>query len=895
MPSSPSYDVYVVAHTHWDREWYHPAGRFRQRLVAMVDELLADDALTPEAPFLLDGQCTVLVDYLAERPEHREKLAELLRSRALEAGPWYVLADELIPSGESLVRNLLAGARTLREFGAHAPPVLYSPDAFGHPAVLPAIAQGFALSVCILWRGLGGLSWPDGDLFHWRSRDGTNLLVHHLPPDGYEFGSGIPLERDRLAHWWSGKRAILASRARSAVLLLTAGADHHAPPRALDQRLAALSEVARPDRVHRSSLRQFAATLCATEPNAPPAVITGELRDSAGHCWSLRGTLGVRSMLKRRHALVERLLLRDAEPWVALSQAAGREPPAPLVHASWRRVLECQPHDTLCGCAADEVARAMHVRLEDAKTQGRGLREDALLQLLGHDREAARERAARWTPVLVVRNRAARPRRGVACVELLRFVRDVPVGPGSASAPSRSGGEWEPRVEGLGAVQELGRSVRHDRTESPRHYPDDDLVESVRVAAWVDTVPGYTVRCFPVVESQESIPTAALPDGVAPASAGAHWIGNGRVGVEVRDGIMRVGRLAPDSGCVTLHFEDVGDAGDLYTHSAVGEPLRFEQCSDAQVTEHGPLRATLSVRYRLTVPSASQRSGRSTRQVTLPIELRASVHAGEEFARLDLSGKNRARDHRLRLVLRTPLSGDDVHADAAFGTVRRSRSAPPATPNEIPPATSPLHRHVTLARDAESVTLLSDGLTEYEATPDGALCLTLLRAVGELSRDDLPERAGHAGWPLSTPDAQQQGRFGARFGILLATSPPAAREMIVEHAAEDFLLPLVGGTLRSALARYPDAGGITLEGDGLAFSCCKPADVGDAIVLRCVNLHGDARSGRWRFDFPVAAAALARLDETPLEPLGLDGGSVPFRAPPFGIITVIISPKRSAS
>ena len=26
--------VCVLAHTHWDREWYHPAGRFRQQLVA---------------------------------------------------------------------------------------------------------------------------------------------------------------------------------------------------------------------------------------------------------------------------------------------------------------------------------------------------------------------------------------------------------------------------------------------------------------------------------------------------------------------------------------------------------------------------------------------------------------------------------------------------------------------------------------------------------------------------------------------------------------------------------------------------------------------------------------------------------------------------------------------
>src|SRR5215210_4812637 len=116
--------VFVVAHTHWDREWYHPAGRFRHRLVALIDELLNDPPV-PDASFLLDGQAIILDDYLEIRPERRAELAGLLREGRLEAGPWYVLADELIPSGEALTRNLFAGRRVLRRFEATSPPVLY--------------------------------------------------------------------------------------------------------------------------------------------------------------------------------------------------------------------------------------------------------------------------------------------------------------------------------------------------------------------------------------------------------------------------------------------------------------------------------------------------------------------------------------------------------------------------------------------------------------------------------------------------------------------------------------------------------------------------------------------------------------------------------------------------
>ena len=54
----------VIAHTHWDREWYHPAGHFRHRLVALVDELLDDPPPHGES-FLLDGQAILLDDYLA--------------------------------------------------------------------------------------------------------------------------------------------------------------------------------------------------------------------------------------------------------------------------------------------------------------------------------------------------------------------------------------------------------------------------------------------------------------------------------------------------------------------------------------------------------------------------------------------------------------------------------------------------------------------------------------------------------------------------------------------------------------------------------------------------------------------------------------------------------------
>ncbi len=98
------------------------------------------------------------------------------------AGPWFVLADGLIPGGESLVRNLFAGRRTLARLGAVPPPVLYAPDAFGHPAAHPTIAAGFGFGMAIVWRGYGGSRWPSGDAAWWVAADGSRVLLYHLPP-----------------------------------------------------------------------------------------------------------------------------------------------------------------------------------------------------------------------------------------------------------------------------------------------------------------------------------------------------------------------------------------------------------------------------------------------------------------------------------------------------------------------------------------------------------------------------------------------------------------------------------------------------------------------------------------------------------------------------------------
>lgn len=208
---------------------------------------------------------------------------------------------------------------------------------------------------------------------------------------------------------------------------------------------------------------------------------------------------------------------------------------------------------------------------------------------------------------------------------------------------------------------------------------------------------------------------------------------------------------------------------------------------------------------------------------------------------------------------------------------------------ERPVPTAPLHRYVSLYNAKRGATVYSDGCTEYE-TRDNAIHVTLLRCVGELSRNDLPERPGHAGWPAPTPEAQCIGLFQAEFGLALHGPRSSAVIEEIERVADDVLFPLTGETLRSALRIPEPVEGAELLGDGLSFCALKETEDGEGLVLRCVNCLDRPVAGEWRLSdrLRLSEAHRARLDETELERLETAGNSVRFIAAANEVVTILV-------
>jgi alpha-mannosidase len=326
-----------------------------------------------------------------------------------------------------------------------------------------------------------------------------------------------------------------------------------------------------------------------------------------------------------------------------------------------------------------------------------------------------------------------------------------------------------------------------------------------------------------------------------------------------------------------IAFERARDVGDLYT-PAIRESLDAPRLSRVRLIHHGPLRGEIAIDYRIL--------GRSGGTCRVSIQLDANARA----MRIVIVGENRERDHRLRLRVSTGLTGATTLADAAFfPLVRvplRISDSDAAMEHVIP--TAPLHRWVARFTTSGGAVLVSDGLAESESDVDGSIAVTLLRAVGELSRADLPERPGHAGWPAPTPDAQCVGPYAAHFALqLIPPDSPAVRAEI-ERFAEDELLPITGETLRSNVDEPHRAGGLELHGDGLTFSAALPAQRDGWSVLRCVNQREASTNGEWRIALDITEAHKSRLDETILEPLTVDNGVVRFIASPGEIVTILV-------
>jgi hypothetical protein len=335
MFESPRFGL--VAHTHWDREWY-----------------LTFEAGLPH--FHLDGQTAPIDDYLALRPEREAEVWRVIADGRLAVGPWFTLVDEFLVSGETIIRSLERGSDQARELGRLCR-IGYLPDEFGHVGQMPQLLAQAGIEHAVVWRGVPAAI--DRSTFTWEAPDGSTVTTEYLP-FGYSIGhdlTGAPVLDDARAIL-EGAAGALGPFAVRDTLLLLLGEDHASPNQLFLRRLTDLDGT-------RSDVRIMSIEEVVETPlQGEPPRWRGELR-SASRAALLPNVYSTRVGQKRERAELEGLIERYAEPLAAL--VSGVDWPGETLDRAWRLLLWNAAHDSVCGCSLDEVADAVDARHLDAR------------------------------------------------------------------------------------------------------------------------------------------------------------------------------------------------------------------------------------------------------------------------------------------------------------------------------------------------------------------------------------------------------------------------------------------------------------------------------------------------------------------------------------------------
>lgn len=354
--------LFVVPHTHWDREWYMTFRETRAKLVNMIDILLKLMEGDPHFRFMLDGQTVVLEDYLEVKPENGVRLRKMIEDGRLAIGPWYVQPDEFLVSGESLIRNILIGDKITKQFGKKMN-AGYLPDTFGHICEMPMILRGFDIDSFIFMRGAG--NDIKKNIFTWKYRDGSSVIAVHLLP-GY--GNGAQLSCIPFKEAKERVETLLKLhnlRGSGEPLLLMNGSDHLFPEPEIGGLLSAFSPSID------FEMGDIGEYISRIKENIKESIeYEGELRES-NYVPILPGVLSTRVYLKQKNREIEDLILFYLEPLLAYDHIAGIR--TEDIERLWKDLLKNHAHDSIYGCGIDEVHAEVIERFEKVELEVKAL------------------------------------------------------------------------------------------------------------------------------------------------------------------------------------------------------------------------------------------------------------------------------------------------------------------------------------------------------------------------------------------------------------------------------------------------------------------------------------------------------------------------------------------
>jgi alpha-mannosidase len=360
----------AVGHAHIDTAWLWPLAEARRKVARTFTNLLALLDANPDAVVA----CSQPQHYAWFEVDHPELFDQL--SKHVARGAWspvgamWVEPDCNLPSGESLLRQLVHGKRYfLDRFGMDVTDV-WLPDAFGFPASLPQIMRhGGCESFMTAKLGWNETNQIPHDSFWWEGIDGTRVFAHLPPADTYS-GTLHPAELARASRTFAEKGV-----ANTSLMPFGYGDGGGGPTQDMIDRARLLQDLEGSPRVTMQAPADFYSHARQAYPDAP--IWRGEL-----YFERHRGIHTTQRHTKQLHKRLERQL-REAELWIATAGADSWRADHNTLQELWRVLLVHQFHDILPGSSTAWVHEQAEHALGQACTDAEQLVQGALQQLVG--------------------------------------------------------------------------------------------------------------------------------------------------------------------------------------------------------------------------------------------------------------------------------------------------------------------------------------------------------------------------------------------------------------------------------------------------------------------------------------------------------------------------------
>ncbi len=911
-------NLFMISHTHWDREWYLAFNEFRLRLINVVDKALALASNPRWNSFMLDGQTAPLEDYLEVRQGQENALRNAIAGGKLVVGPWYVLADEFLESAEGLVRNLLIGHAIAARYGTPMH-VGYVPDTFGHVWQLPQILAGFNIKSCYLFRGYPplfggheeakGLNDKTPLEFHWASPDGTKVLtLHHIK--GY--GNASHLSEGAATGEYQHMGALvqilsaverLAPRSATKNFLIMNGTDHLFP----DENVPDIVDFFNKDEelseamvLRHAKLEDYFNDL--QEVSSDFQVLAGEMRGSA-YTQVTPACLSSRMYLKLANWEASTELENWTEMLCSLAWYLGANYPSDEIMHAWKLLLKNHPHDSICGCSIDRVHDDMETRFAEIMD---------VLQTLGNG-------AAAFIMGTIPRQEGKRV--PLVVFNATNWMQSGPVR--VLLAPPLAFQDKEILV-----VDENGEPVPCQATriiEDYRNIEEGDRLYPLFGNRFKLHEVEFIAGKVPALGFKKwFLEPSTVPAAIEPASGASNVLENEHLKATIHaDGTVslhhkKTGKTWND----IFLFEDEGDDGDEYDYAPMHEPApvhsRGLKATVGPVTRDG-VKQQAHVQVVLPVPACiTKNRKRSDVMVDLPVHVLVVLYPGERFLRVTIDVDNFAEDHRLRVLFPTDPAITKSCAADHFMVMERPVTLP-KDDGWYQPAQGLYHADgfVDMSDGKTGLAIHARGLPEFEIVERerNAIAFTLFRSVGWLSRDGMPVSRGHLGRPsglngpfLPTPGAQCKRRM--RFELAVHPHAGSWEEAGLFKVMKLLHVPLRAATPTSSARDFfyvpqprfqapiplekNEEGFITVEPGSLVVSAVKKAEREDAVVVRVYNPTGQRVQGTLRVSFGLARASLVNLNEEFVESLLDVDGTIDFSIKGSQILTFSLVPRRSA-